>query len=91
MSFLRFLPHMPFTSLSNCLQIAEDAIFVYKGTDPDIDSYSAFWDNNKKSQTTLNEELKKKNVTDVFICGIAYDVCVGEYECVGQWKWKSED
>ncbi|KAK3875685.1 hypothetical protein Pcinc_019459 [Petrolisthes cinctipes] len=58
------------------LKIAEDAIFVYKGTDPDIDSYSAFWDNNKKSQTTLNEELKKRNVTDVFICGIAYDVCV---------------
>lgn len=81
---------MPFTSHSICLQIAEDAIFVYKGTDPDIDSYSAFWDNNKKSQTTLNEELKKKNITDVFICGIAYDVCVGEYECCGQWKFDCE-
>nr|XP_045599474.1 uncharacterized protein LOC123758803 [Procambarus clarkii]XP_045599475.1 uncharacterized protein LOC123758803 [Procambarus clarkii] len=58
------------------LKIAEDAVLVYKGTDPDTDSYSAFWDNNKKSHTSLNEELQKRNVTDLFICGIAYDVCV---------------
>ncbi|KAK8739242.1 hypothetical protein OTU49_003543 [Cherax quadricarinatus] len=58
------------------LKIVEDAVFVYKGTDPDTDSYSAFWDNNKISHTSLNEELQKRNVTDVFICGIAYDICV---------------
>lgn len=58
------------------LKIAEDAVLVYKGTDPDTDSYSAFWDNNKKSHTSLNEELQKRNITDLFICGIAYDVCV---------------
>lgn len=58
------------------LKVAEDAILVYKGTDPDTDSYSVFWDNNKKFHTTLNEELQKRGVTDVFVCGVAYDVCV---------------
>ncbi|KAG7176283.1 Nicotinamidase-like [Homarus americanus] len=62
--------------LHDTCKIAEDAVQVYKGTDPDTDSYSAFWDNNKKAHTSLNEELQKKNVTDLFICGIAYDVCV---------------
>lgn len=59
------------------LQVSEDAVLVKKGTDPDVDSYSAFWDNNKLSYTSLNEELQKRNITDVFVCGIAYDVCVG--------------
>lgn len=58
------------------LKVVEDAILVYKGTDPDTDSYSVFWDNNKKFHTTLNEELQKRGVTDVFVCGVAYDVCV---------------
>ncbi|KAG0715057.1 Nicotinamidase [Chionoecetes opilio] len=61
------------------LKVVEDAILVYKGTDPDTDSYSVFWDNNKKFHTKLNEELKKRDVTDVFVCGVAYDVCVGEW------------
>lgn len=32
------------------------------------------------SDTTLCAQLKNKGVTDVYTCGIAYDVCVGEYE-----------
>ncbi|CAF1150976.1 unnamed protein product [Didymodactylos carnosus] len=51
-------------------------IRLYKGTNPEVDSYSAFWDNQKISQTTLDGDLKKFNVTDVFIVGIATDVCV---------------
>ncbi|KAK7081509.1 hypothetical protein SK128_021369, partial [Halocaridina rubra] len=58
------------------LKMSEDAVLIYKGTSPDTDSYSAFWDNNKATHTNLNEELQKKNVTDVFVCGIATDVCV---------------
>lgn len=51
---------------------------VKKGKNPDIDSYSAFWDNMKKSKTELLEELEKRHVTRVFVCGLAYDVCVGK-------------
>lgn len=51
-------------------------IYIYKGTNPDIDSYSAFWDNFKLSETSLNRQLKEKNVTQVFVTGLATDWCV---------------
>lgn len=50
---------------------------VYKGTNSVIDSYSAFWDNGKLSETSLNTDLTSRGITDVFVCGIAYDYCVG--------------
>lgn len=59
------------------LKITGNYINIFKGTNPNIDSYSAFWDNNKLSETGLGKELKDRGITDVFICGIAYDVCVG--------------
>lgn len=53
------------------------AIQVYKGINSLIDSYSAFWDNGKLSETSLNRELVSRGITDVYACGIAYDYCVG--------------
>lgn len=50
---------------------------MHKGTNPDIDSYSAFWDNNKMSQTSLSAQMKERKVTDLYVCGLAYDFCVG--------------
>ena len=50
-----------------------------KGCHSEVDSYSAFWDNNKLSQTDLVRILAKHKVTDVYVCGVAYDVCVGWY------------
>lgn len=60
------------------LQVCENAVKIYKGTNPDVDSYSAFWDNSKLTDTKLEAQLRSRNVTDVFVCGLAYDVCVGE-------------
>lgn len=51
-------------------------IKVKKGSNPYIDSYSAFWDNADSAQTTLFLDLLNRGVTDVFICGLAFDVCV---------------
>ena len=51
-------------------------IHIYKGTKPDIDSYSAFWDNLKLSETSLHQQLTAKNVTQVFVAGLATDWCV---------------
>ncbi|KAK7869347.1 hypothetical protein R5R35_012893 [Gryllus longicercus] len=59
------------------LKVVDNAIKVYKGTNPDVDSYSVFWDNKKLSDTTLCSELKQRNATDIYVCGLAYDVCVG--------------
>ena len=50
-------------------------IFV-KGTDPTIDSYSGFADNGHRKSTGLGEFLKSKEVTDVFVCGLATEYCV---------------
>ncbi|XP_033220977.1 uncharacterized protein LOC117175378 [Belonocnema kinseyi] len=49
---------------------------VRKGQNPDMETYSAFFDNNSINSTELLDILKKNNVTDVYVCGLAYDVCV---------------
>ena len=51
-------------------------IHLRKGRDPDIDSYSAFADNNQVRQTELDEELRARNVTQIFVAGLATDYCV---------------
>lgn len=55
----------------------DTALRVYKGSNPNIDSYSAFFDNKKLGFTEMESLLRERGVTDCFICGIAYDVCVG--------------
>ena len=62
---------------SNVVKVHPQAYQVYKGTNPNIDSYSAFFDNKKLSHTDMEEFLRARGVTDLFVCGIAYDVCVG--------------
>lgn len=63
------------TSLTHLVeQVAENSIKVYKGTNPEVDSYSVFWDNKKLSDTTLNAQLKMKGTSDIYVCGLAYDV-----------------
>lgn len=52
------------------------AHIVQKGTDKWIDSYSAFFDNARKRSTGLYDYLKKQNVREIFLCGVATDYCV---------------
>jgi nicotinamidase/pyrazinamidase len=47
-----------------------------KGTDPEIDSYSGFFDNGHKKATGLGDYLHGRGVTDVYILGLATDYCV---------------
>ena len=47
-----------------------------KGTDPLLDSYSGFFDNGHQSATGLNAYLKDRDVTDVYVLGLATDYCV---------------
>lgn len=49
---------------------------VIKGMDPACDSYSAFLDNLKRP-TGLADEMRKRGVRRVFVCGLAEDFCVG--------------
>lgn len=48
----------------------------FKGVDPQIDSYSAFFDNAHKRKTGLDAFLKKKGVKSVVLVGVATDYCV---------------
>jgi nicotinamidase/pyrazinamidase len=48
----------------------------HKGTDPNIDSYSGFFDNGHRSSTGMGDYLKSQNVTEVHVCGLATDYCV---------------
>jgi nicotinamidase/pyrazinamidase len=66
----------PGADLHRDLLRVDHAIHVYKGTNPEIDSYSAFWDNMKLSKTSLDSQLRDRLVTDVYVVGLATDVCV---------------
>jgi nicotinamidase/pyrazinamidase len=52
------------------------AAIFRKGMDPDVDSYSGFYDNNHKLSTGLAGYLKDKGVTEIYFCGLAADICV---------------
>jgi len=52
-----------------------DRIF-YKGSDPQIDSYSCFHDNGRRQSTGLAEYLRDQGIDTVFILGLATDYCV---------------
>lgn len=57
---------------------------VHKGTDPEIDSYSGFFDNNHMKETPLQGLLLKEAAArgvarddiSVTVCGLALDYCV---------------
>ncbi len=52
-----------------------DALFR-KGTDPEIDSYSGFFDNGRRRETGLGEYLKEQGISQVYLMGLATDYCV---------------
>lgn len=60
----------------NLIKSGKNIYFILKGTDIEVDSYSAFFDNKKINDTGLNSLLKEKNIDKVFICGLATDYCV---------------
>lgn len=49
---------------------------IQKGTNPLVDSYSGFFDNNKNGDTGLGDFLKSEGVREIYICGLAADYCV---------------
>lgn len=49
---------------------------VYKGSDPNIDSYSAFYDNSERRSTGLGVYLHDKSVREIYVAGLATDYCV---------------
>ncbi len=52
-----------------------DAI-IRKGSNPSVDSYFAFFENDKLKPTGLHGYLKDCEVTDLTLVGLATDFCV---------------
>ncbi|MBJ7220724.1 MULTISPECIES: bifunctional nicotinamidase/pyrazinamidase [unclassified Brenneria] len=49
---------------------------VRKGTQADIDSYSAFFDNGHRAKTELDDWLRSRQITHLTVMGLATDYCV---------------
>jgi len=73
---------------THCVQHSEGAEFedylntdkfdqvFQKGLNPEVDSYSGFYDNNHEESSGLSSYLKSKGVDETYILGLAEDVCV---------------
>jgi nicotinamidase/pyrazinamidase len=59
------------------LHLPRAELILRKGFRPQIDSYSAFFENDRTTPTGLAGYLRERGLTRVFLCGLAYDYCVG--------------
>jgi len=55
---------------------------IRKGFRPELDSYSAFFENDRKTATGLEGWLRQRGFSRIFLCGLATDFCVA---------WSAED
>jgi nicotinamidase/pyrazinamidase len=58
------------------LHIPHAELILRKGFRRHIDSYSAFLENDHFTPTGLAGYLRERNLTRLFLCGLAYDFCV---------------
>jgi nicotinamidase/pyrazinamidase len=59
------------------LAVPDAELVIRKGFRLAIDSYSAFFENDKTTPTGLTGYLRERGLKRVFICGLATDFCVG--------------
>lgn len=59
------------------LKLTGPELILRKGFRPEIDSYSAFFENDRVTATGLNAYLRERGLGRLFIAGLAYDYCVG--------------
>jgi nicotinamidase/pyrazinamidase len=58
------------------LHLPQAELILRKGFRPHIDSYSAFFENDRATATGLAGYLAERGFTRVFFAGLAYDYCV---------------
>jgi nicotinamidase/pyrazinamidase len=59
------------------LDLPQAELILRKGFRREIDSYSAFFENDRTSATGLAGYLRERGLTRIFFAGLAYDYCVG--------------
>jgi nicotinamidase/pyrazinamidase len=58
------------------LHVPQTELVIRKGFRPAIDSYSAFYENDRRTPTGLAGYLRERGFTRVFLVGLATDFCV---------------
>lgn len=69
------------SQLHKDLLITPNSVQVRKGQNSNVDAYSVFSDNNYKETMELQKILNELGATRIFVCGLAYDVCV-KFTCL---------
>jgi nicotinamidase/pyrazinamidase len=67
----------PGADLHPALNIPHAELILRKGFRANIDSYSAFTENDGATPTGLASYLRERGLTRLFFTGVAYDFCVG--------------
>jgi nicotinamidase/pyrazinamidase len=67
------------------LDLPQAELILRKGFRPQVDSYSAFFENDRATPTGLAGYLRERGLTRVFLAGLAYDFCVG-YSALDAWR-----
>jgi nicotinamidase/pyrazinamidase len=58
------------------LVVRQSELVLRKGFRKEIDSYSAFYENDRATKTGLNGYLRDRGLKRLFMCGLATDFCV---------------
>jgi nicotinamidase/pyrazinamidase len=66
------------------LDIPQAGLILRKGYHKAVDSYSAFLEADRETRTGLDGWLKSRGITEVMVCGLATDFCVGWTACDGR-------
>jgi len=66
----------PGAQLHPTLDVPQAECILRKGFRAHLDSYSAFLENDHTTPTGLAGYLRERNLTRLFLCGLAYDFCV---------------
>ena len=72
----------PGAALHRDLEAGRAALLVRKGFRREIDSYSTFFENDRKTPTGLAGYLRERGFRRAFLAGLAFDFCV---------RWSAED
>jgi len=70
------LQHLKGATFHPDLDLPHAELILRKGFRPNIDSYSAFLENDHTTPTGLAGYLRERGLRRLFLCGLAYDFCV---------------
>ena len=77
------------------LQATHAQLVLRKGANPQVDSYSAFLEGDRRTTTGLAAYLKARDIQRLYLCGLATDYCVAwsalDARAAGFETWVVED